>query len=132
MRKNGVPSRRMPYDRPMTLSVDPRTFEHPYVPIPQLCFLFQMTRYQLTAHLKGMALEPARALNGEFFSPKPRSVLYAASDVVLALPPMAQRIFLAWQRGDVVLPPTTGNVQPPVLSAAKAAPGSGPRKAHLT
>lgn len=111
----------------MATVVDPRTFEHPYVKIGEMCFLFQMRFYSLMKHLDAIGLEPARARNGEFFSPRADSKFYAARDVLVVLPPTAQRIFLAWQRGDVILPenPRYAN-EPPPYSALHDAP-VGPR-----
>src|SRR5689334_17896294 len=110
-----------------TLVVDPRTFEHPYITTPEMCFLFQMRSYQLVKHLAAVGIEPARAPSGELFSPKEGSKVYAASEVLLALPPSAQRVLLAWQRGDVILPenPRYTNAPPP-YSALRDAP-VGPR-----
>ncbi|MBA3841764.1 MAG: hypothetical protein H0X39_03950 [Actinobacteria bacterium] len=111
----------------MSTIVDPRSFEHPYIGIGHMCFLFQLRLNSLTKHLAEIGLEPARSLNGEFFSPRPDSKLYAASDVLLALPPPAQRVFLAWQRGDLIFPANTQYTDdPPPFSALRDAP-VGPR-----
>jgi hypothetical protein len=111
----------------MATVVDPRTFEHPYVSVPQLCFLFQMKLYGLRKRLAAIGLEPARSPNGEKFTTRPASDFYAASDILLALPQGSQQVFLAWQRGDVTLPPNPSyTVTPPPLSAISPAP-VGPR-----
>lgn len=111
----------------MTTVVDPRTFEHPYVSVPQLCFLFQMKVYGLTKHLSTIGLEPARSPNGDCFTTRPASNLYAASEVLFALPKASQAIFLAWQRGDILIPPNPRyTTAPPPLSEIKPAP-VGPR-----
>lgn len=111
----------------MATVIDPRTFEHPYVSVPQLCFLFQMKSYGLRKHLAAINLEPAHSPNGEFFTTQPRSVFYAASEVMLALPKASRAVFLAWQRGDILLPPNPCyTTAPPPLSAITPAP-VGPR-----
>jgi hypothetical protein len=112
-----------------TTVIDPRTFEHPYVSVPQLCVLFQVKAYGLQKHLASIGLEPARSPNGELFTTRAASAFYAASDVLLALPKATQKVFLAWQRGDVLLPPNpspNGADAPPPLAAIKSAP-VGPR-----
>ena len=111
----------------MATVVDPRKFEHPYVSISQMCVLFQMKSRALMKHLADIGLEPAHSPNGELFSPRPGSNFYAASEVLIVLPQTAQRVFLAWQRGDVILPenPHYAN-EPPPYSALRDAP-VGPR-----
>lgn len=107
----------------MATVVDPRTFEHPYVSVPQLCVLFQMKRHGLRRHLVSIGLEPARAPNGELFTTRAASDFYAASDLLFALPNASQPVFLAWQRGDILLPPNPDyNSAPPPLSAITPAP----------
>lgn len=126
-RENAVREHATGYFGVMATLVDPRTFEHPYVSTPNMCFLFQMKLYALTEHLHEIGLEPARARSGELFGPRPDAKFYAASDVLLALPPTAQRVFLAWQRGDVILPPNPHYAkEPPPYSALRDAP-VGPR-----
>lgn len=107
----------------MATLIDPRQFEHPYISISDLCFLFQLKRAPLLAHLGRNGIQPARALNGELFGTGPRRFLYAASEVVFALPPSTRGIFLAWQRGDFVLPPFNGpTVEPAPFSELRMAP----------
>jgi hypothetical protein len=105
----------------MATVVDPRTFEHPYLSLSELCFLFQLKRRQMRAHLARIRIEPARALTGEFFTTQRCSVFYAASEVLFALPPGSRAIFLAWQKGDFILPPLTKDGPAP-LSALRMSP----------
>ena len=92
----------------MATLIDPRQFEHPYISISDLCFLFQLKRGPLLSHLSRIGLAPARALNGELFGTGPGRFLYPASEVLFALPPSTRGIFLAWQRGDFILPAFNG------------------------
>jgi hypothetical protein len=103
----------------METLIDPRTFEHPCLSITQLCFYFQLKRHQLTSHLKKINVEPARNGNGEIFTTRRASVFYAASEIVLALPPSARAIFLCWQRGDFVLPPIDVQIPATHLSSQR-------------
>lgn len=109
----------------MTTQLDPRTFEHPYVSISQLCFFFQKTRSALLLHLERRRLEPAHTPDGAPFTTRPASVFYPASEILFALEPTAQAIFVGWQKGDYDLPPINPQAPPP-LSAVRNAP-VGPR-----